>query len=185
MLLHVTVLLVGRIRYIVLREKFQMSNFKGFTLIELLVVMTIMFAGSVTGIVLFGWFVEAKALDTTASEVESLLNNARINAVTQTLPPSSDIACTDGQGYSRMQKYSVRITSTTTYEMDVYCGGAPVPIDSKKFKLPDKVTFSVASDEVSFLAGRGISPAAKTITLNGTSGTKTITIDTAGNITKL
>lgn len=165
-------------------KKNRIVNFRlnrGFTLVELLVVMAIIFVGSTAGIASFRRFGEAKVLDTSAAEVESLLNNARINAVTQTYPPSS-IACTS------LQKYSIRITHNITppdsYEMDVYCDGTRSTIPGKIRTLPAGVTFA-ATDEFVFLVGSGTSPASGSITLNGTGGAKTITIDTAGNITKL
>lgn len=171
-----------------LNLKCRISNgrVRGFTLIELLVVVGIIFVGSIAGIGGFRQYVASKKLDTAAAEVESLLNNARINSVTQTLPPST-ILCTDGGGYSQMRGYSVSITSITTYEMRVNCNGSFITINSKKYKLPDQVTFEVASDEISFRAASGNSTSAsdKTIRIIGPYGSKQIKIDPAGNITTL
>lgn len=165
------------------------EKYRGFTLIELLVVFAILFIGSTAGIASFRRFGGAKALDTAAAEVESLLNSARISAVTQTFP-RPPIVCN-----SPLQKYSVRITSNQAYEMRVCCNGVRSTINSKRFKLPTGVTFTVNSDEIFFAAATGIPtspvctstlplPADKTIILTGTGGPKTIKIDTAGNITR-
>lgn len=153
------------------------NEYRGFTLIEILVVMAILLVGLTAGMASYSRFGEAKKLDTTAAEVESLLNNARINAVTQTYPPVS-IAC------SSLQSYSIKIIAVNSYEMDVYCDGTGSTIPGKTKILPTGVTFA-ATGEVVFLVGSGTSPAAKTITINGTGGSKTITIDLMGNITKL
>lgn len=167
---------------------------KGFTLIELMVVFAIIFIGSTAGIATFSKFGEAKKLDSAAAEFESLLNNARINAVTQTSPPSP-IACTDAQGFTQMQKYGITITNNQTYEMGVCCNGVRSTINNKVFKLPAGVRFSVNSDNIYFKVATGTSNTGvpvctsnssvlKTITLIGVSGSKWIRIDTAGNITK-
>ncbi len=158
------------------------EKYSGFTLIELMVVFAIIFVGSVAGIASFRSFGDAKKLDTSASEVESFLNNARINAVTQTIP-SAPIVCIPPK---KWVKYSVKIASADTYVMNVYCDNDISTLKTKK--LPTGVTFAVLlppNNEIFFLISTGTSPAGGMITLNGTGGSKQITIDTAGNITKL
>lgn len=155
---------------------------RGFTLIELLVVFAILFIGSTLSIASFRRFGDARILDVAAAEVESFLNYARVNAVTQTIPEAS--VCTPPK---KWRKYSVKILDTDTYEMDAYCDNDITIIKTKD--LPSEVTFIVLpspNNEISFQIGTGtLTPSAvRTITLNGAYGAKTISIDTAGNITK-
>lgn len=150
-------------------------------MVELLVVFVLIIVGSTAGIASFSRFGEAKKLDVSASEVESFLNNARINAVTQTIP-QSPVVCISPK---KWKMYSVEVISINTYEMNVYCDNDITILKTKK--LPGGVTFSVLpvpDNEIFFLISTGTSPAGGMITLNGTGGTKQIIIDTAGNITK-
>lgn len=158
--------------------KCQISNVRGagFTLIELLVVFSILVIGSVVGIASFGEFQKDKILDTTIAEIESFLNNARANAVTQTFPHS--ITC------NSIQKYSVAITSSDTYEMDVYCNNESNPRLLKIRRLPSEVKFVYSGGEnieIFFNIANGFSQEEKIIRFVESS--KQIKIDTAGNIT--
>jgi len=157
----------------------QLSIKRGFTLVELVVVLAILIVGSTAGMASFRRFGDSKILDTSAAEVESLLNNARISAVTQTFP-QSPITCVHP-----LQGYSIRITSINNYEMDAYCNGARSIIKTKR--LPNGIAFGVATDEISFrvATGASTSPVVKTIILSGSGVQKQIIIDTAGNITRL
>lgn len=158
------------------------TGLRGFTLIELLVVFAILIVGSTAGMASFRRIADSKALDVSAAEVESLLNNARISAVTQTIP-QPPIVCIFPK---KWKMYSVRIISGNSYEMGIYCDGDRTTI--KTGKLPTGVTFNVLpapNNEIFFLTTTGTSPAAGTITLIGTVGQKQITIDTSGNITRL
>jgi hypothetical protein len=106
--------------------------------------------------------------------VVSLLSNAKINAVTQSMLGS----CTQ-----QLLKYSVKVTSNRAYEMDVYCNSNSYPL--KPQNLPNGVTFTTWPNEVYFLAGSGTSQGGAII-INGANGsTKQIIIDAAGNITAL
>lgn len=161
-------------------------NDSGFTMVEMLVVFAILVIGSTAGIASFKRFGEAKKLDVAASEVESSLNNARINAVTQTLPQSV-VPCTEPLPPVPPPpvnlQYIVSITSATAYEMDVFYNGVCSRV--KAGKLPTGVTFTLVPNLIYFLTSTGTSPAGGSVTLNGAYGSKQIIIDTAGNITKL
>lgn len=161
-------------------RKFSIKS--GFTLVELLIVFAIIFVGSTAGIAGFRRFGEAKALDTSASEVESMLNSARINAVTQTIPVSPVCILP-----KKWVKYSVKIVNTNTYQLNAYCDNDVTTL--KTNKLPTGVTFTVPAspdNETFFQMGTGtLTPSIpKSVTLNGAVGPKQITIDIVGNITK-
>lgn len=166
--------------------KIKMRNkSKGFTLIELLLVMAIIFIGMSVGTTSFMRYSKSQDLTQASADVVSLLNNARINAVTQTLPQPIG-ACTPPPPPAPLPpinlQYIVRITSPTAYEMNVYYNGVCSKV--KTGKLPSGVTFTLVPNEIYFLTATGTSPAGGAITLNGTYGSKQITIDVAGNITK-
>lgn len=155
-----------------------MRNEKGFTLVEILVVFVILFVTSTAGIASFRRYDYAKRLDASVAEVESLLNNAKINAVTQTVPSVCN------QTNPQVSKYSVRINAPDTYTLNVYCNPGTFSIKTKR--LHSDVTFAAAPDnEIIFFAGSGSSQGSHTITFTGMYGIKSIVVDPAGNITGL
>ncbi len=152
----------------------------GFTLIELLIVFALFFLASTAGMVSFRNYTDSQTLNSAAKEFITFLNSARVNAVTQTVPSVCN------QLSPGLVNYSVKITAGNAYEMDVYCNLNPLASPILKTKtLSNNVNFTTVPTEIFFLAGNGNSPVARAVTLNYGSSSKTIQIDTSGNITGL
>ncbi len=149
----------------------KISTSRGFTLIEIVVICAIFFIVTTVGMVSFTQFTSSQTLQSSSQDIISILNTARINAVTQTMPG----ACTQ-----QLQRYSVKFIPPITYEMWAYCNGTGSVL--KNQKLPDGVTFNTGtSAEITFLVASGLSSGG-TINLKDASSTRSVQVDTAGNI---
>ncbi len=146
---------------------------RGFTLIELIVVFAIFFIVTAVGMVSFNQYNTVQELESVSADIASLLNSARVNAVTQTMQN----LCTQ-----QLLRYSIKITPPSTYAMIVYCNGTSFSL--KNNTLPASIIFDTGtSSEISFLVASGLSSGG-TVKLKGASKTKLIQIDTAGNTTE-
>lgn len=146
-------------------------NLRGFTLVEMLIVCAIFFIATTAGAISFSRYNTAQTLDVTSKNIVSFLNNARVNAVTQTIPST----CT------QLQMYKVTITPPSLYEMYATCGATDILI--KKDMLPNGISFkSGTSNQITFVIGNGISNSG-TVIIGDATMSKNISIDTMGNIT--
>lgn len=147
---------------------------RGFTLIELLVVIVLISILMLSSINLFISYSKSQTLNTAVADVVSLLNVAKSRAVSQVKP--SD--CT-GQKLMYYQVYIV--PSNSNYILKAACDTSVYSLQTKT--LPSNILFTDSSPVlVDFMAATGILNQQKTITISGAGSTKTITIDTIGNI---
>ena len=92
----------------------------GFTLIEMLVVFSLLFIFSTVGIVSYVQFTNIQSLDASTAEFSTMLNTARMRAVSQVVPAVATICA--GQ---TLHGYQVSFTPAwKDYEVDVLCGGS-------------------------------------------------------------
>lgn len=167
-------------------DKGRICSRAGFTMVELLVVFAIFFITTTAGAVAFNQYNTSRRVESSSKDFISFINSARTNAVTQTMLGS----CTQQfQLTQQLKKYSVHITSQSTYEMLVYCADSNNIITStslKQQKLPDNVNFYTGTyQEIAFEPGTGklVDNLDKWVTIVGNNVTKTIHIDPMGNIT--
>jgi Tfp pilus assembly protein FimT len=148
----------------------------GFTLIEMLVVFSLLFTFSTVGIVSYVQFNNTQSLDTSTSEFTTMLNTARMRAVSQVVPA----AATSCAGQI-LKGYQVNLTpSWKDYEIDILCGGNVVTLD--KQKLSNNICFNSSSNgPVIFNVADGTTKPT-TITINGVDKSKIISVDNAGNV---
>ncbi len=150
---------------------------KGFTLIELLLVIALSAVIGTFGMVSYMQFNNAQQLENAALDVSLLLQKAKSRAQSQVKPVVP--ACSSAT--DTLTGYEVRISAASrTYELYIVCGTNSGLQETKI--LPSSVSFDVSSQTpYRFLVLTGAVNAG-TIKLNGSSGSKTVTVDTAGNI---
>lgn len=165
----------------------------GFTFIELIVVFSVIVILSSIGIASFVSYSRNQQLNSSVSDLVTVINLAKSRSSSQVKP---DI-CSDSE---MLEGYEVRICGLAGsscissfpigsygYELDVKCSskGFPVPISNYAKQLPQSISFSGATTSTSLffpillggVKGKG------EIVFTGYGQTKTITIDSLGNIT--
>lgn len=153
-------------------------NSNGFTLIELLIVFSVAGILSTVGIASFYDYNRVQTLNTSASEVVTLLNTAKSRAASQVKPTEC---------VGTLDSYIVELAPQTRmnqYDLKVRCGNTDTVLDTKT--LPSGVTFE-NSNVFSFkiLSGNvlGASQNGTTVTLtNSTGQEKSINVYSDGRI---
>ncbi len=154
----------------------------GFTLIELIVVFSIFFLVTTVSLVSFGNFSSSQVLSSSVLDVIAVLNESKSSSSSQFLPIPSVPAVACNPASPQLTAYSIRINLPRTYSVWIYCNSSPRPFRYKEKQLPSQIRFgSGSSSEVTFNAGTGQSGGG-TIIMTDSSRTKTIRIDTQGNI---
>lgn len=165
----------------------------GFTLIELIIVISVLAILSVVGIAAFSSYSRAQTLNAAAGGLSVTLNLAKSRAYSQVKPQVA--GCDDNNPLSG---YEVRIcgigvscfnstnsTSNRYYELDVKCGNSLNPTATITVGvLPLNLSFDSASQAKFFfpvlrgsVVGNG-----NIIIKNTFNETKTVTVDSSGNI---
>lgn len=142
----------------------------GFTLIEIMIVFSIIGILSVISIAGFTVFNETQSLQTSASDVASLLNLAKSRALSQVVASCPDT----------LKGYEVKFSLPSTYELWVRCDVSSISIESKK--LPKNIEFTSGTTSLFFfpvITGGGT---VGQIILEGYGRSKTIDVDEMGNI---
>jgi prepilin-type N-terminal cleavage/methylation domain-containing protein len=154
------------------------SNNKGFTLIELVVAFSIMAILGTIGIASFVSYSRSQALQQATNELVTTVNTARAKAVAQV-----NDACSGGV----LNGYDVVLTKGTnpypdSYALNAICGG--VDIQQKTTNFPAGVSLGGSNTiKISFaVMTGGVNSPPGNIIINGASGSKTLTIDSGGNI---
>lgn len=154
---------------------------RGFTLIELLLVISIIAILSTIGIASFVSFSRTQLLNSAVSQVQITLETAKSRAFTQVKPNITPC----NSNANPIRDYTVRILTTTQYQMSITCGAGAVLSEAQT--LPVGVTFATTSvgNIIRFKPLTGEAQfTSPTITINGNNGgSKTITIDAAGTMT--
>jgi len=147
----------------------------GVTLIELIIVTALIGIMAAIGIAGLVDYTRTAKLNAAANELITTLNVAKSNALSQvkdpTLCPDTDV----------LNGYKVTINNSTTYDLFVQCGGIDYVIKTKS--LPANIIFS-SFTPASFLfpvltggvVGSGM------VQLSAYGKTKTVNVDSAGNI---
>ena len=109
----------------------------GFTLIELMVVLSITAVLGTLGIAGFMTYNQTQVLQSSASEVVTMLNLAKSRAQSQIKPSA---LCSSGtlDGYS----VSVRIVQDRSYALWLKCSGLDVKINEQDKNLPSGLRFT-------------------------------------------
>jgi len=147
---------------------------KGFTLFELLVVFAIVAIVTSLGIASYNAYNSNQTVQSSASDVATMLATAKSRALSQVIPPSCATNPVTG--------YQVDVAvGTQDYTLSAICNGKQVLTTNN---LAPNVTFGVGSTtSVLFNISDGTVASTATIIINGYGKTKTITISPTGNIT--
>ena len=108
---------------------------KGFTLIELMVVLSITAVLGTLGIAGFMTYNQTQVLQTSASEVVTMLNLAKSRAQSQIKPFA---LCPSGT----LDGYSVKIVQDRSYALWLKCSGLDVKINEQDKNLPSGLRFT-------------------------------------------
>lgn len=150
----------------------------GFTLIELIIVIAVIGVLSAIGSVGFVDYSNTAKLNAAANELATVLNVAKSNSLSQL---KDEAVCLG----TELNGYKVIIINPNRYRLLVRCGNADKlpPIAEKT--LPLNITFTnVVPSIILFpvLRTGAVISGPGTITISGFGKTKTVTVDTAGNI---
>lgn len=146
---------------------------KGFTLIELIIVFAILAVLTSVGAASYSGYNNSQIFQVAVADVNQFLTTAKARSLAQVKPTTC--------GTQSLQGYRVIITqATSTYDLNVVCGGTVYLIERKR--LPSPVTFATGSAPSIQFNVSSAAATAGTITINGFSKTKTITVSTTGNI---
>lgn len=158
----------------------------GFTIIELLVVLSIMMILSGIGFAGFYTYSRSQAVEQTAQDIKLQIEKAKFSALSQVKPES----CSDS---TTLTGYRFRI-SGNTYIVAAYCSGVEQDIEVNN--LPSNlifssgggctVTFGTQTNDVvvnsSLSCGSPTSGNVAKIVLTGFTFSKTINVDSGGNV---
>ncbi len=153
-----------------------MRNSRGFTLLEIIIVFAVIATLSAIGIASFVSYSRIQSLETAKSTLSSTLSLARSRAISQAKPTNC--------GSQILNGYKVVLnTAANTYELDAICSGFSYVIQTQK--LPVNITFDVirtTSTSFYFPVIVNGTIGAGTIYLNGYGNSKTIVVDSTGDI---
>ena len=168
----------------------------GYTILELIVVFAIIAILSTIAIAAFVNYGKAQSLQTSASELTSMLNLARSRSLSQ-IKPSQCPTSPDPTQNQNLKGYQVVITTVSNkYRLDAVCSGSlvvgvekPLPVNitfdssigtSVVFLFPVLVNGVKVTIDDSLIAP---TPLTTTITLKGYDGqTKDVKVDSGGGI---
>ena len=157
---------------------------RGFTLIELLVVFSIIAVLSGVGIVSFVSHSHSQQVNQTANNIKLLISQARFNALSAVKTNQDLSGNTISCGSESLGGYTINILGNSQIELNQLCASVN-PSRIKLLVLPNNLTFSGATtcSQIHF------SPLSSTangapcnIVLTGYNQTKTIAVDSGGNI---
>ena len=149
---------------------------EGFTLLELIVVFSVIAILSTIGIASFVTYSRTQALDSATLQFENTVNQAKSESLSQVKPDTCP---------GQLSGYEVDILNSTQYSMSVICGSTigtttTLPTNISFTTPPATVFFPVLSGGVQVT---GISSGPPwNIALTAYGLTKTVTIDSVGNI---
>ena len=157
----------------------QLSSGAGFTLVELIVVISVAAVISVIGIAAFVSFNQSQSLNAAAGDIANMFSLAKSRAASGVKPTPCESQTLNG--------YQISINiAAKTYELNAIC--PPITWFILKNTLPDPITFSseYPPDPTEYffpvLIGGISASGARTIVLSGFNKTKTITVDSLGNV---
>ncbi len=152
------------------------NSFAGFTLIELIVVISVAAVISVIGIAAFVSYNQTQSLNTAAADIANMFSLAKSRAASGVQP--STAPC----NVQSLNGYQISIIASNSYKLDAVCPSGTsnvIPITT----LPSPIIFTSPSMTFTFavLTG-GFSGGGTTIVLSGFGKTKSITVDSLGNL---
>jgi len=146
----------------------------GFTLIELIVVFALFGILSMAGLSAYSIFSSSQGIQVGAADLANVLTTAKTRAISQAAPPQCS-------GKS-LQGYWVNMNLLTSqFSLSAACSGTIYLLDTHN--LPPSVKFVAGSmTSVFFIVSSGSPNTPGTITLNSNGKTKTISVQSTGNI---
>jgi len=156
----------------------------GLTLIELLVVFSLIAVLSGIGIVSFVTYSHSQQVNQTANNIKLLINQARFNALSAVKTNQDLSGNTISCGASSLGGYTINLLGNSQIELNQLCENVN-PSRIKLMVLPSNLTFAgtTTCTQLHFSPLSSVTDGAPcNIILTGYSQTKTITIDSGGNI---
>lgn len=165
------------IKLIIYHLSFIIRKSRGFTLIELMVAISITAVLGTLGIAGFINYNKVQVLQTSASEVVTMLNLAKSRAQSQIKPSS---LCPEP---NNLNGYTVVIDAPLIYRLELNCsdGSHPV-IEEQNKELPTSLNFN---SDISFFfpVQTGVVQASGPLTISDSGGkTKTISVNSLGGV---
>lgn len=150
---------------------------RGFTLIELIVVMGVLSAVSTIGFISFSSFQNSQKFQGTVNDVANAIIVLKSRAVSQYRPPAAATIC--GGASISSYVFSISGSSPILYKSVAKCGGSEVPLSQGE--LPEGTTANAVLYTFHVINGV-VDGTADTIVITDGSQTKTLTLDSGGNL---
>ncbi len=173
---------ITNLKFLILKS--QLSNSRGFTLIELLVVFSIIAVLSGIGIVSFVTYSHSQQVNQTGNNIKLLVSQARFNALSAVKTNQDLNGNTISCGSDSLGGYTINMLGNSQMELNQLCENVS-PSRIRLLVLPNNLTFSAATTctQVHFSPlSSTVGGAPCNIVVIGYGQTKTITIDSGGNI---
>ncbi|OGH13428.1 MAG: hypothetical protein A3H50_00090 [Candidatus Levybacteria bacterium RIFCSPLOWO2_02_FULL_37_10] len=149
----------------------------GFTLIELIVVLSVAAVISLIGIASFVSYSQQQSINTAAADIANMFSLAKSRAASQVKPSSCSGAL---NGY----RISIPDIASKTYQLDAVCSSGDSLILTNT--LPSNISFGSANSTIFtfyvLTGGFTMNGLDGTIVLSGFGKSKTITVDSLGNV---
>lgn len=155
---------------------------RGFTFIELLIVISLISFLSIIGIAAFVTYSNVQAFNSGVSDVVSMLNIAKSRAQSQVAQPTAAVC---GTNNNSIRGYGVRFAGRLTYDLRAICDDDLYHVVPGTAK--DLTTYGLTHNHnvqyiVRFNGLTGNVISTSPIIITGFGMTRTITIDSSGNI---
>ncbi len=146
----------------------------GFTLVELIVVLSVAAVISIVGIAAFVSYNQTQSLNTAAADISNMFNLAKSRAASGVKPSTAPCSV------QTMDGYRISIATPRTYSLDAVCSSGTSNILTSI--MPSALSFNANKTFTFRVLTGGFTGGSTTIIISGFGKSKTLTVDSLGNV---
>ena len=164
--------------------KTQTSSPSGFTLIELLVVFSLIAVLSGLGLVSFVAYSRSQQVNQTANNLKLMINEARSHALSGVKTNQDITRATINCSGQSLSGYSINIIGNSELDISQLCTNT-IPALIKRYNVPTNISLSGSCTQINFDAlttTASGAPLPCTVVVSGYNQSKTLTVDSVGNV---